>query len=75
MRAQVGLSVYATNPAVPTQFSLEPTLISELPLDEEQIALNVQALKNRLRGKGRRRGSSRLESGSGRDRDGLAASE
>ena len=42
---------------------LEPTLVSENPLDEEQIARNVQALKDRLRGKGRRRGSSRFESG------------
>ena len=51
---------------------LEPTHVSENPLDEEQIARNVQALKNRLRGNGRRRGSSRFESGG---RDSFPASE
>lgn len=39
-------------------------------MDEEQIARNVQALKNRLRGRGARggrRGSGRSDIGSGRD--------
>jgi signal recognition particle receptor subunit alpha len=42
----------------------------ELPQDEQQIARNVQALKNRLRGRGGRRGggSSRSEKAAG-DRD------
>ncbi|KAI5124344.1 hypothetical protein M0805_008951 [Coniferiporia weirii] len=47
--------------------STEPAIQSDAPVDEEQIALNVQALKNRLRGKGRRRGVGRVDSGSGRD--------
>ena len=41
-----------------------------MPLDEQQIARNVQALKNRLRGRGSRRGGrgvGRMDSGNGRD--------
>ncbi|KAF8654180.1 hypothetical protein AX16_003709 [Volvariella volvacea WC 439] len=34
----------------------DPTISTDSPLDEQQIAKNVQALKNRLRGKGVRRG-------------------
>ncbi|KAL5490226.1 hypothetical protein ACEPAI_5059 [Sanghuangporus weigelae] len=45
----------------------EPAISANAPLDEQQISRNVQALKNRLRGKGRRRGMGRLDSGSGRD--------
>lgn len=45
----------------------DPTVDTDTAQDEEQISRNVQALKNRLRGKGRRRGMARLESGSGRD--------
>lgn len=47
--------------------STEPTISSDAPLDEEQISRNVQALKNRLRGKGKRRGIARIDSGSGKD--------
>ncbi|KAF7295310.1 Signal recognition particle binding protein [Mycena indigotica] len=48
----------------------QPTQASDTPLDEQQIARNVQALKNRLRGRGGKRGGrgpSRMDSGSGRD--------
>ncbi|OCB84184.1 P-loop containing nucleoside triphosphate hydrolase protein [Sanghuangporus baumii] len=45
----------------------EPAISADVPLDEQQISRNVQALKNRLRGKGRRRGMGRMESRSGRD--------
>lgn len=51
----------------------EPAISSDSPVDEKEIARNVEALKNRLRGKGRRRGMGRVESGSGRDS--LPASE
>ncbi|KAF9239660.1 SRP54-type protein [Melanogaster broomeanus] len=47
-----------------------PSESPEVPQDEQQIARNVQALKDRLRGRGGRRGGrgvSRAESGSGRD--------
>ncbi|KAL4074638.1 SRP54-type protein [Scleroderma yunnanense] len=51
-----------------------PTQSPEAPQDEQQIARNVQALKNRLRGRGGRRGGrgmSRIEGG----RDGDLASD
>lgn len=47
-----------------------PSESPDVPQDEQQIARNVQALKDRLRGRGGRRGGrgvSRVESGSGRD--------
>ncbi|KAH9951297.1 P-loop containing nucleoside triphosphate hydrolase protein [Amylocystis lapponica] len=47
-----------------------PSHSGAVVLDEEQIARNVQALKNRLRGRGARagrRGSGRADAGSGRD--------
>ncbi|KAG8217317.1 signal recognition particle, alpha subunit, N-terminal-domain-containing protein [Butyriboletus roseoflavus] len=47
-----------------------PSESPDVPQDEQQIARNVQALKDRLRGRGNRRGGrgiSRVESGSGRD--------
>ncbi|CAL1704317.1 unnamed protein product [Somion occarium] len=65
----------------PVQISIEPSPPSddmstipsqsaETTVDEEQIARNVQALKNRLRGKGARggrRGPGRSDIGSGRE--------
>ncbi|KIL69601.1 hypothetical protein M378DRAFT_68425 [Amanita muscaria Koide BX008] len=46
----------------------EPTVNPDLPQDEQQIARKVEALKNRLRGQGKRRGrGGRAEVGSGRD--------
>ncbi|KAF5386774.1 hypothetical protein D9615_001663 [Tricholomella constricta] len=49
--------------------STAPSLSSDAPHDEQQIARNVQALKNRLRGRGGRRGGgvSRTASRSGVD--------
>ncbi|KAH8108136.1 P-loop containing nucleoside triphosphate hydrolase protein [Cristinia sonorae] len=50
--------------------SSAPSDTGDHTVDEEQIARNVQALKNRLRGKGVRtvrRGVGRADSGSGRD--------
>ncbi|KAF8894449.1 signal recognition particle binding protein [Infundibulicybe gibba] len=49
--------------------STDPSLSVETLQDEQQIARNVQALKNRLRGRGGRRGgrSGRAELGNGRD--------
>ncbi|PPQ99117.1 hypothetical protein CVT26_014367 [Gymnopilus dilepis] len=47
-----------------------PTVDPDAPQDEEQIARNVQSLKNRLRGRGGRRGPrgrGRVDAGSGRD--------
>ncbi|CAK5264698.1 unnamed protein product [Mycena citricolor] len=46
-----------------------PTQSSDTPQDEQQIARNVQALKNRLRGRGGKRGGrgGRSEAGSGRE--------
>ncbi|KAF8184914.1 signal recognition particle, alpha subunit, N-terminal-domain-containing protein [Mycena galopus ATCC 62051] len=47
-----------------------PTQSSDAPQDEQQIARNVQALKNRLRGRGGKRGGrggGRSDAGSGRD--------
>ncbi|KAJ7090258.1 signal recognition particle binding protein [Mycena belliarum] len=47
-----------------------PTESSDAPQDEQQIARNVQALKNRLRGRGGKRGGragGRADAGSGRD--------
>ncbi|KAF8136090.1 SRP54-type protein [Boletus edulis] len=47
-----------------------PSESPDVPQDEQQIARNVQALKDRLRGRGGRRGGrgiSRADSGSGRD--------
>ncbi|OBZ75641.1 Signal recognition particle receptor subunit alpha, partial [Grifola frondosa] len=47
-----------------------PSQSSSTVLDEEQIARNVQALKNRLRGRGARpgrRGQGRTDAGNGRD--------
>ena len=49
---------------------LVPSQPVDTPLDEQQIARNVQALKNRLRGRGVKRGSrgaGRMDVGSGRD--------
>ncbi|KAA1474879.1 P-loop containing nucleoside triphosphate hydrolase protein [Dentipellis sp. KUC8613] len=49
---------------------IAPAESSSTALDEQQIARNVQALKNRLRGRGGRRGGrgmARVDSGSGRD--------
>ena len=49
---------------------LVPSQSGATTIDEEQIARNVQALKNRLRGRGGRagrRGPGRGETGSGRD--------
>ncbi|KAF9001921.1 signal recognition particle binding protein [Cyathus striatus] len=52
--------------------STEPSVSSDAPQDEQQIARDVQALKNRLRGRGRRRGGvSRVASG----RDSLPGSD
>ncbi|EFI28412.1 signal recognition particle binding protein [Coprinopsis cinerea okayama7 len=48
----------------------EPTVTADTSQDEQQIARNVQALKNRLRGRGGRRGGrggGRSDAGSGRD--------
>ncbi|KAJ6488614.1 signal recognition particle binding protein [Mycena vitilis] len=58
--------------ANPSSEELEtlPTQSSDAPQDEQQIARNVQALKNRLRGRGGKRGGrgiGRTDSGSGRD--------
>lgn len=50
--------------------SVAPSHSNADVLDEEQIARNVQALKNRLRGRGGRpgrQGQSRPDTGSGRD--------
>jgi len=44
-----------------------PTLNPETPMDEQQIALNIQALKNRLRGRGGRRGGRAVRAVSGRE--------
>ncbi|KAF4604100.1 hypothetical protein EYR40_001283 [Pleurotus pulmonarius] len=47
-----------------------PSQSSDVALDQQQIAKNVQALKNRLRGRGGRRGGKegwRSDAGSGRD--------
>lgn len=44
-----------------------PTLNPETPMDEQQIALNIQALKNRLRGRGGRRGGRGGRAVSGRE--------
>jgi signal recognition particle receptor subunit alpha len=47
-----------------------PSQPADMPLDEQQIARNVQALKNRLRGRGGRRGGrgmGRADPGTGRD--------
>ncbi|KAK7693318.1 hypothetical protein QCA50_002885 [Cerrena zonata] len=61
----------AVEPSPPTDdMSLIPSESVEASVDEEQIARNVQALKNRLRGRGARggrRGSGRSDIGSGRD--------
>ncbi|RDB21328.1 Signal recognition particle receptor subunit alpha [Hypsizygus marmoreus] len=49
--------------------STAPSLSSDAANDEQQIARSVQALKNRLRGRGGRRGGrgGRVESGAGRE--------
>ncbi|KAI0831167.1 signal recognition particle binding protein [Trametes gibbosa] len=68
-------SGHANNPTVeilpPAEdLSILPSQSSSDVLDEEQIARNVQALKNRLRGRGgqpARRGRGRADVGSGRD--------
>ncbi|KAI0781069.1 signal recognition particle binding protein [Trametes elegans] len=68
-------SGHVTRPTVevtpPTeQTSILPSQSGDNVLDEEQIARNVQALKNRLRGRGGqagRRGRGRADVGSGRD--------
>jgi signal recognition particle receptor subunit alpha len=52
------------------EYLSEPSQPADAPLDEQQIARNVQALKNRLRGRGGRRGArgtGRADSGTGRD--------
>ncbi|KAH9854099.1 signal recognition particle binding protein [Lenzites betulinus] len=68
-------SGHVANPAVEVSpplddLSILPSQSSSDVLDEEQIARNVQALKNRLRGRGgqpTRRGRGRADIGSGRD--------
>lgn len=56
---------------IKSKFNLAvPSQSAETTVDEEQIARNVQALKNRLRGKGARggrRGPGRSDIGSGRE--------
>ncbi|KIM87558.1 hypothetical protein PILCRDRAFT_63420 [Piloderma croceum F 1598] len=50
--------------------STVPSQPMDTPVDEQQIARNVQALKNRLRGRGVKRGGrgmGRMDMGSGRD--------
>ncbi|THH04688.1 hypothetical protein EW145_g5324 [Phellinidium pouzarii] len=68
-RSKAGPTVHIEDPITPPSddAGTEPTIPSEAPIDEEQIARNVQAVKNRLRGKGRRRGMGRTASGSGRE--------
>ncbi|KAF9458645.1 signal recognition particle binding protein [Collybia nuda] len=63
--------------SIPEEFTLPlddqstiPSLALDAADDEQQIARNVQALKNRLRGRGVRRGGrvgGRVETGNGRD--------
>jgi len=50
-------------------YNLVPVNDPEAPLDEQQIARNVAALKSRLRGRGGRRGGrgGRIEHSSGRE--------
>ncbi|KAG1723882.1 signal recognition particle, alpha subunit, N-terminal-domain-containing protein [Suillus lakei] len=59
------------DPSPPSDdLSTVPSESSIAVQDEQQIARNVQALKNRLRGRGGRRGgrgATRVDSGSGRD--------
>ncbi|KAI0957642.1 hypothetical protein AcW1_005967 [Taiwanofungus camphoratus] len=59
------------DPSPPSDdMSTIPSQSSTVTLDEERIARNVQALKNRLRGRGGRsgrRGPGRADAGSGRD--------
>jgi signal recognition particle receptor subunit alpha len=55
---------------IPIDILSVPSQPVDAPLDEQQIARNVQALKNRLRGRGGRgggRGVRRTDSGNGRD--------
>ncbi|KIY43644.1 P-loop containing nucleoside triphosphate hydrolase protein [Fistulina hepatica ATCC 64428] len=58
-------------PSPPPELSSnEPTSVANATPDEQTIARNVQALKNRLRGRGGRRGGrgiGRVDSGGGRD--------
>lgn len=52
------------------EFATVPSIDPDVSHDEQQIARNVQALKNRLRGRGGRRGGGRggrADVGSGRD--------
>ncbi|KAI0797861.1 signal recognition particle binding protein [Abortiporus biennis] len=61
---------YIPNDLTPPSDDLStiPSESAEVPTDEEQIARNVQALKNRLKGRGgRRRGLGKAESDSGRE--------
>ncbi|KAF8636743.1 hypothetical protein AX17_003546 [Amanita inopinata Kibby_2008] len=63
LRAPLRVPVETTTPPSDDQ-STEPTINPDLPNDEEQIARRVEALKNRLRGQGRRRGrGGRAENG------------
>ncbi|KZT69028.1 signal recognition particle binding protein [Daedalea quercina L-15889] len=71
-RARVGHIPRPTiDPSPPSDDpSTTPLHSSEASVDEQQITRNVQALKNRLRGRGGRmgkRGSGRADVGSGRD--------
>lgn len=53
----------------------EPTVNPDLPSDEQQIARKVEALKNRLRGQGRRRGRGGRTETTGNGRDSVPNSE
>ena len=69
--AETGRAIFL-NILTPNQciFITAPTISSDTPTDEQQIARNVQALKSRLRGRGGRRGGrggGRVETGSGRE--------
>ncbi|KAG6917803.1 hypothetical protein DXG01_001075 [Tephrocybe rancida] len=55
LRTGVRPTIEASTPPSDDQ-STAPSLPSDAPQDEQQIARNVQALKNRLRGRGGRRG-------------------
>ena len=63
--SNIGLDLY-----IHVDSLLVPSQPVDMPLDEQQISRNVQALKNRLRGRGGRRGGrgmGRADPGTGRD--------
>ncbi|TFK29772.1 signal recognition particle binding protein [Coprinopsis marcescibilis] len=68
LRAPVRAVEYQTTPPSDDQ-GTEPSMNPDASQDEQQIARNVEALKNRLRGRGGRRGGrgGRSDVGSGRD--------